>query len=317
MKESKSSKASKSNILVGFYLDQIKEEEDLKRCLFGLANQVHKVDVVLLDAGLSDEDIKLVKKIAKKPVMTTLITNEEGNPEQKELKANASVDLKIVKTSDSNFSKIFNDIFNLAREGEYEAFSIVEVDDALGANWYWNASEYMEENEEVGIFLPLLKNWQNGALQGLMNDACWAEGFAEEAGKFDMNLLLRYNCANPLAALYKVEELEEYSEEREDGRLYPMKESIRVSNYYEFFLRMVYNDIKVMTVPRIGYDFRIDETGEFHHSSSKVPSNLSAIPSEKGGVTMKELQFWMELAKKEYFFDHDRNNTYESEPQKA
>lgn len=316
MKESKNSKALKSNILVGLYLDKINHEGQLNECLFGVASQRHPVDLVVLDGGLSKKDLETLKKTAKNPSIKTVTTDDKGDVKENIIKADKAVKLNVVKTGESNFSKIFNDLFNLALEGEYEALSIIEVEDALGANWYDIANTYMQENEEVGFFLPMIKNWQNGSSIGLMNEACWAEGIAEEAGKFDMNLLLRFNCANPLGGLYRVEELEEYSEER-DGRYYPMKESVKISHYYEFFLRMVYNDIKMMTVPRVGYDFRVNNQEEFSHSSSKVPNNITSIPLDKGGLTPQEVSFWVELAKKEYFFDEDRNKEYEQQPQQA
>lgn len=310
MKESKNLKASNSNILVGLYLDKIEHEGQLNELFFGLANQTHPVDVVVLDAGISDKELEMLTKVAKKAEVRMMKTNEEGQgPEEEVVKAEKSVNLSVVKSEVSNFSKLFNDLFNLAIEGGYEAFSIIESGDAVGANWYNIANTYMQENKEVGFFLPMIKNWQNGALQGLMNEACWAEGVSEEAGKFDMNLLLRYNCANPLGGVYRVSELEEYSEEK-DGRFLPMKESIRISHYYEFFLRMIYNDVKMTAVPRIGYEFRVNPAEEFSHSSSKIPGNISAIDPTKGGVAPAEVSFWMDLAKKEYFFDEDRCKTF-------
>jgi len=315
MKESKNLKASKSNILVGLYLEEIVHEGQLNECLFGLANQRHQVDVVILDGGLSTKELATLTKTAKKASIKSAVTNKDGEPEEKVIKAENSVKLNIVKSKISNFSKVFNDLFNLAIEGKYEAFSIIEIGDAVGANWYSIANLYMQENEEIGFFLPMIKNWQNGGLTGLMNEACWAEGIAEEAGNFDMNLLLRFNCANPLGGVYRVSELEEYSEEV-DGRFLPMKESVKLSHYYEFFLRMIYNDVKMMTVPRIGYDFRVDEGKEFKHSSSKVPGNITTLPLDKGGMSVDEASFWMEIAKKEYFFDDDRNKVYE-QPEKA
>ncbi|MEK6829669.1 MAG: hypothetical protein AABY15_06115 [Nanoarchaeota archaeon] len=315
MKESKNLKASKSNILVGLYLDQIKHEGQLNECLFGLANQVHPVDVVILDGGLSDKEVETLMSAAQSPVIKTIKTDKDGKINEEVIKA-GSIEINLVKTVKSNFSKIFNDIFNLSLEGGYEAFSIIEYDDATGANWYKIANVYMKENEDVGFFLPMIRNFQNGNLMGLMNEACWAEGISEEAGKFDMNLLLRFNCANPLGGLYRVEHLKQYSEEK-DGRFVPMKESVKISHYYEFFLRMIYNDIKMMTVPRVGYDFRVNNMSEFSHSSSKIPNNITAIPVDKGGVNAHETSFWVELAKKEYFFDQDRNKAYEQQSQNS
>lgn len=314
MKESKNLKASGNNILVGLYLDKIKHEGQLAECLFGLANQTHPIDVVILDAGLSDKEVEALMKIAKAPSIKTIKTGEDGTVKEQIINAKNGIDVSIVKSDVSNFSKVFNSLFNLALKGGYEAMSIIEVDDAVGANWYNIANVYMQENEEVGFFLPMIRNFQNGTLTGLMNEAAWAEGISEEPGKFDMNLLLRFNCANPLGGVFRISSLEEYSEDK-DGRLCPMKESIKISHYYEFFLRMIYNDIKMMTIPRVGYDFRVNSVQEFNHSSSKVPNNLTILPAEKGGISAQETSFWVELAKKEYFFDEDRNKVYEQQPQ--
>lgn len=309
MKESKSLKASKNNILVGIYLDKIFHEGQLAECLFGLASQTYPIDVVILDGGLTDKDLEILTKVAKEPSIKVLRTNEEGIPVEEIIKSEKGVSFSLIKTGVSNFSKIFNDVFNTARDGEYEAFSLVEVEDSVGANWYSVANTYMAENDEVGFFLPMIKSFKNGGLTGLMNEASWAEGMSEEPGKFDMNLLLKFNCANPLGALYRVSAIEEYSEEK-DGRLCPMKESIQISHYYEFFLRMAYNDVKMMTVPRIGYEFRVNDVKEFHHSSSKVPNNISLISEDEGGMSQEKVSFWVELSKKEYFFDEDRCKTF-------
>lgn len=316
MKESKNLKALNNNILVGIYLDQIKHEGQLNECLFGLAGQTFPVDVVILDGGLTESELDILSNIAKKPVIRTISHNESGHPEEKVIESTESIELNVIKISESNFSKIYNDLFNIANEGGYEAFSILEVEDAVGANWYNTANLFMQENSEVGFFFPMIRNLKNGVLMGLMNEACWAEGIAEEAGKFDMNLLLRFNCINPLGAIYRIDKMKEYCQEK-DGRLYPMKESIKVSHYYEFFLRMSYNDVKMMTIPRLGYDFRINDVNEFSHSSSKIPGNITNIPSDKGGMNTQEISFWVELAKKEYFFDEDRNKVYEYQQQES
>lgn len=314
MKESKNLKHSNSNILVGIYLDKIKHEGQLHECFYGLANQTHPVDVVVFDGGLSDKEVEALMAAAKEPSVKSIQQAEDGTVKEVITKSEKSIDLNLVKTDKSSFSRFFNETFNTALENGYEAMSIVEIDDSIGVNWYKVANLYMQENEDIGFFLPMMRNFQNGGLSGLMNEACWAEGISEEPGKFDMNLLLRYNCANPLGGLYRISEIEEYSEER-DGKFYPMKESMKISHYYEFFLRMVYNDVKVMSVPRVGYDFRVQNAEEFTPSTSKIPNNITTIPADKGGIDMQEASFWLELPKKEYFFDEDRNKVYEQQPQ--
>ena len=164
-----------------------------------------------------------------------------------------------------------------------------------------------------------MRNSINGTFTGLLNEAAWAEGMAEEAGKVDVNLLMRYNCVNPLGAVYKVSAIEEYSEcERDDkqapipGTLRPMKESMKLTHYYEFFLRMIYNDLKVMTIPRLCYELKIVRKEVFTDSTCKLPQDITAYPKERGGISNEEGRFWFELAKKEYFFDEDRKKTYET-----
>ena len=76
-------------------------------------------------------------------------------------------------------------------------------------------------------------------------------------------------------------------------------------------MRMIYNDVKAMCIPRIGYEFKSNGGDVFKHSYCRIPANITQIPAEKGGVTPVEGKFWMELAKKEYFFDEDRNKIYE------
>ena len=310
MKESKNLKASKSNILVGLYLDDKFHEGQLSECFYSLANQKHDVDVVVLDGGMSDKDIEALKGIAKSPSIKSLQEEEGGKITENIVKSEKELTVSVVKTQASNFSRVFNDLFNLAIKGGYEAFSVVEIGDSVGSGWYSIANKYMQENEDSHFFLPMVRSFKNGVLTGLMNEASWAEGMSEEAGRFDMNLLLKYNCANPLGGVYRVSELEEHSEEK-DGRLQPMKESVKISHYYEFFLRMMYNDLKMMTIPRVGYDFRVNDVKEFKDSSSKVPNNIVAIPADKGGFSMEETSFWVELAKQEYFFDEDREKKYE------
>ena len=148
---------------------------------------------------------------------------------------------------------------------------------------------------------------------GLLNEAPWAEGLAEEAGKADLNLLSRFNCIVPVSAMFRIGLISEYCEKKEDGKYYPFKESIKLSHYYEFMMRMIYNDVKAMCVPRIGYEFKVRGNDPFKHTYCKIPSNIGQIPIEKGGMTPKEGKFWMDLAKKEYFFDEDRKKVYEEE----
>lgn len=309
LKESK-----QSNCLVAMYLYEMPLEQSLAECLYSLSEQSKPVDVIIFTHGLNDEQILTIKNLASKPYYTTSKRSENGEVTHTRIDSEKSLNCSVeICEAPLNFSKIFNKTFNLAIKNDYEAISISESEDSFSLKWFELADRYSIENPEVSILLPLMRNSINGTFSGLLNEAAWAEGMSEEAGKVDINLLMRFNCINPLGAIYKVSAIKEYSEvDKEDvNKYYPMKESIKLSHYYEFFLRMIYNDLKVMTVPRLGYELRIVRKEVYTDSTCKLPQDITMYPADRGGVTPEEGGYWMELAKKEYFFDEDRKKIYE------
>ncbi len=306
LKESKQSK-----YLVGIYLDQLEKDNNLAACLHSLANQTLPVDVVLFTKGLNAEDISNLKQLADKPFVSYIDRDEQNQIVDKRIDSEKGVNYTIIETSEvMNLSKIFNTTFNLALENGYEAISLAEPEDGYSVKWFEIADRYINENTDISIFTPIIRNIVNGAFSGVMNESPWVEGMSEEAGKFDLNLLQRFNCANPLGAVYKVDAIDEYAEKL-DGQSKPMKESMKLSHYYEFFLRMIYDDVKVMTVPRIGYEIKMLNKDYFTDSTCKIPQNLAMLAEDKGGMDPEEARFWFELAKKEFFYDDDRNKVYE------
>ena len=307
LKESKQSK-----YLLGMYINNLAKDNNLASCLHSIANQTLPVDLVIFTDGLSADDVNSIKELAEKPFVSIVERDEQGQSIEKKIESEKRVNYQLIEVDASmNFSKIFNTIFNAALENGYEGISLVEPEDGYSVKWFEIADKYSQENPSVGVFTPLIRNVAGGAFAGLMNEACWVEGQAEEAGKFDLNMLQRYNCLNPLGALYKVQPILEYSEKREDGTAAPMKESMKLSHYYEFFLRMIYDAVPVMNVPRIGYELRATRKDSFQDSTCKIPQDLAALPPDRGGLTPDEGRFWFELAKKEYFHDEDRKKIYE------
>jgi len=308
LKESK-----QSNCLVAMYLYEMPLEQSLAECLYSLSEQTKSIDLVIFTHGLSDEKIANIQSIASKPFLTLSKRAENGEVIVEKIESTKTLSYSIEKCDKPlNFSKIFNKTFNLALENGYEMISLAEAEDSFSNKWFALSEQYATENPEISVLLPLMRNSINGTFSGLLNEAAWAEGMAEEAGKVDINLLMRFNCINPLGAVYKVEPIKEYSELDKDGKTFrPMKESIKLSHYYEFFLRMIYNDLKVMTIPRVGYDLRIVRKEVYTDSTCKLPQDITMYPADRGGVTPEEGRYWFELAKKEYFFDEDRKKAYE------
>jgi hypothetical protein len=299
-----------SKYLVGIYLDEVQNDDSFASCLHSIANQTIPVDLVILANGLDSTKLDSIKQLAEKPYVTYLERDEQNQTITKRIDSEKSVNYTIIETEKLNLSKVFNKVFNLALENGYEGISIAEAEDGYSVSWFEIADRYIQENPEVSIFMPVIRNAVNGAFSGVMNESPWVEGMSEEAGKFDLNLLQRFNCANPLGAVYKVSAVDEYAE-KIDNESRPMKESMKLSHYYEFFLRMIYDDVKIMTIPRIGYELKVLNKDYFSDASCKVPQSLAILPVEKGGMTQEEARFWFELAKKEFFYDEDRKKAYE------
>ena len=77
-----------------------------------------------------------------------------------------------------------------------------------------------------------------------------------------------------------------------------LKESIKVTFWYEFMLRAAHKGEKFYVVPKIGYSHVLGRDG-------------SLLMNYRKTVDTKEAEFWFKLAKKESFFDTDRNKTYD------
>jgi len=297
-----------SNVLVSIFIDNLDKKEILEETLFSVSKQTSPIDLLVVHQ-LEDSDLEELKTMLDSPKITIRQT-VDGKLEEQITVSDGKINYILQKVEFDEFPKLFNNVFNKALENGYELCSIIEKFDIVGLNWFSLVNVYQAENPDVHIFFPIIRNSLNGVFSNLMNEASWAEGLAEEAGKIDLNLLNRFNCMVPLGAAFRVKSLEEFSEEGKNGQFLPIKESIKLSHYYEFFMRMIYNDLKALCIPRIGYEYRVTTNDFFKQYSCKVPTNLTEIKAENGGFAPQEAQFWMELAKKEYFFDEDRDKIY-------
>ena len=75
---------------------------------------------------------------------------------------------------------------------------------------------------------------------------------------------------------------------------------MKLTFVYEFLLRMTYNSVKIMTIPRIGYK----------HSNLRDGSLFWDYKFGDMKLSEQEVKFWVSTAKKEYFFVDDRNIKY-------
>jgi hypothetical protein len=205
------------------------------------------------------------------------------------------VNLNVTKIKNNGKSDFCSQV-NLGVENcKTSWFSILEFDDEYSRNWFRNFDRYQESYTDVDIFLPLVVevNTENTFL-GFTNESLWAMKFSEKLGYLDNTTLLNYQNYQTSGAIYRKEKFEDIG---------MFKPSIKLAFSYEFLLRATYNDVQIMTIPKIGYK----------HTNMREWSlfwNYKNHPTQRLGI--EEAPFWVETAKKEYFFSFDREISYEN-----
>lgn len=169
-------------------------------------------------------------------------------------------------------------------------FSVLEFDDTFNKLWFKNVQDYIEkDNDEVSLYLPLTEIVDVGEGPiGYANEAVWASSFSEEIGFYDLQSLEDYFNFNISGGIFKTSDFNSV------GKLKP---SIKLSFWYEFLLRFLYKGKRVFVIPKVGCNHLV---GRENSLSLYYGNNM----------TEKEAEWWIDLAKKEYFFPHDRKKVY-------
>jgi glycosyltransferase involved in cell wall biosynthesis len=172
-------------------------------------------------------------------------------------------------------------------------FSILEVDDEYQKIWLKSINQYIKENADVDVFLPIVKDVdEEGNFTNFTNESVWAYGFSEKQGMIDNEVLLEYQSYQISGGLYKTKVV------KENGGF---KENVKLTFGYEFLLRLTHNGAKIMVVPRIGY----------RHVNLREDSLFWLYKNdEKTKLAENEAKFWVETAKKEFFFTNKREVNY-------
>lgn len=176
---------------------------------------------------------------------------------------------------------------------ETEWFSILEVDDEFKKVWLNSVNTYINENPDVDVFLPVVKDVNvDGTFVSFTNESAWAYGFTEKQGFIDNEVLLDYQNYQTSGGLFKTNVI------KENGLF---KENIKLTFSYELLLRLTHNGVKIMVIPKIGYqhvNFRDDSL--FWNYKNNEETKLSE----------NEVKFWLDSAKKEFFFKNKRDIMY-------
>jgi glycosyltransferase involved in cell wall biosynthesis len=175
--------------------------------------------------------------------------------------------------------------------------SIFEFDDEYSAIWFKNVKKYSEVYPDVQVFLPVVVDTDDkNMFAGFTNEATFAANFSQEIGYLTNDTLQNYQNFQTAGAAFKRRVFEDFG---------GFKPSIKLTFIYEFLLRLTYNSVSIMTIPKIGY----------RHTNMRENSIFWDYKFGENKISDDEVNFWIQTAKKEYFFVNDRAIKYE--PQTA
>jgi hypothetical protein len=176
-----------------------------------------------------------------------------------------------------------------------EWVTFFEFDDEYSKIWFKNFDKYSKIYPDVTGFLPVVVDVDNKEVfAGFTNEATFAANFTQEMGYLTNDILHDYQNFQTSGIILKKEVF------INSGGFKP---SFKLTFGYEFLLRLTYNGATIMTIPRLGYK----------HTNLREGSIFWNYKFGDNKITDDEVRFWLDTAKKEYFFTVDRNIKYESQ----
>lgn len=253
---------------------------------------IHKLDDSV--DGYFKKAIKSVSEQKQLPDEVLIITTKD-----KKLKkylesfdyGDISSIVKIVenKTGDFDFQSQIN--YGVSQSTS-KYFSFLEYDDVLSPIWFDNVVKYREAYPKVEVFLPIIFECdENEQFISFTNENVWVQNVSQNMGYLDNDTLQKIQNFNFDGMVVNKEIF------LDNGGL---KKNMKLTFTYEFLLRLSYLDVPIMVIPKLGY----------RHINNRAGSLFDEY---KNSVNVLESKFWLNKAKKEYFFTEDREITYEVE----
>ena len=179
----------------------------------------------------------------------------------------------------------FCSLVNQATE-DSKWFSILEYDDEYSPIWLDNFKKYADFYPEISVFIPLedLVDANDNKFIGIGNEAPWASSFSNEIGYIDLDCLQNFFDFYMTGGIFNTADWNEVG---------GLKAPIKLTFWYEWLLRATYKGKKIFVIPKIGYLHKLGRKG-------------SLIETYKNNIDDAESNFWVSVAKKEYFYKETR-----------
>jgi hypothetical protein len=256
------------SVILPLSTTQVKDfDEFFKKSIESIKNQKVKPKNLIIVHTKEESLIKYLNEFDFSDINTIKVLHE-GTPNY-----GAQINLG-VKNSDSKWVSFF------------------EFDDEYSTIWFDNVKKYSTYYPDVEAFLPIVIDVDaKSTFVGFTNEATFAANFAQEMGLLTNDMLLNYQNFQSAGMVIKRDVIENFG---------GFKPSVKLTFVYEFLLRMTYNSVKIMTIPKLGYK----------HLNLRPESIFWDLKFGKEKLDENEVKFWISSAKKEYFFVDDRNIKY-------
>ena len=199
---------------------------------------------------------------------------------------------KIIFKDSPNYSSQLN---YGVKNSSQDWVSIFEFDDEYSSIWFRNVKKYIDAYPSVQVLLPVVVDTDDkGMFAGFTNEAVFAANFTQELGYLTNETLQTYQNFQTAGSVIKKQVFEDFGY---------FKPSIKLTFVYEFLLRLTYNSVNIMTIPKLGYK----------HLNMREGSIFWSYKNSSEKMMDEEVKFWLDTAKKEYFFGEDRTIKYESQ----
>lgn len=241
-------------------------QQQIKESVRG-ENVVDDIELVIVHSG----EESLVEQINNTDFsgLTTNVIHNEGDTD-----FSTQVNLGIEKSS-------------------HEWVTVLEFDDEISSIWFRNVYKYINSYPHIKGFLPIVVDTdENDTFAGFTNEATFAANMNSEIGILTNEVLLNYQNFQTSGMVFKKSIFDDFG---------GFKKSFKLTFVYELLLRLTYNSVEIMTIPRIGYK----------HSNMREGSIFWNYKNGDYPLTQEEVSFWIESAKKEHFFKDDRDIKYE------
>ena len=242
---------------------------------------VHKIDEDIKE--LLTNAINSVSKQNSLPNKILYVIDENDAIESfiRTLEVPSSVEVNIIRNKNIDYQSQIN---FAASKVTTKYFTILEVDDEYNSIWFKEFKKYLDFNEDVKCFLPFIYEYsETGKFIKMTNDAAWSAGFSDELGFYELEVINKYPDVSINGMIIETKTFIE---------LGGLKSNIKATFNYEFILRLLNNNEKVFIIPKVGY---------LHVNNRK--DSLSEGFSK---MSQEESLFWLNTAKKEYFYKTDR-----------